>query len=68
MTYCMPLALLALHRFCRDGASAIRRPRSALLAAAQLYCSMYYAVFFTIYAAALFAVLCLARRGRRCGG
>ena len=36
------------------------RWRSALLAAAQLYCSMYYAVFFTVYVAALFAFLCRA--------
>ncbi len=34
----------------------------ALLAVAQLYSSMYYAVFFTIYSCALFACLCLMTR------
>jgi hypothetical protein len=52
MTYCMPLALLALHRFV-----ATTRMRYAvtfaLLAAAQLYSSMYYAVFFTLFVAVL---------------
>jgi hypothetical protein len=53
MTYCMPLALLALHRFVafarfRDAIAA------ALLAAGQLYCSMYYAVFFSIVASVVF--------------
>ena len=61
MTYCMPLALLALHRF-----ASTARTRDAvlfgLLAAAQLYSSMYYAVFFTLYVAALFACLCLLTR------
>jgi hypothetical protein len=61
MTYCMPLALLALHRF-----AATRRARYAiafgLLAVAQLYSSMYYAVFFTIYVAALFLCLCVLTR------
>ena len=61
MTYCMPLALLALHRF-----AATARVRYViafgLLAVAQLYSSMYYAVFFTIYSCALFACLCLVTR------
>jgi len=61
MTYCMPLALLALHRF-----STTTRVRDAvaagLLAAAQLYCSMYYAVFFTLYAVAVFLPLWLITR------
>ena len=61
MTYCMPLALLALHLF-----AATARVRYvlifALLAVAQLYSSMYYAVFFTIYSCALFACLCLVTR------
>jgi hypothetical protein len=61
MTYCMPLALLALHRFL-----ATARTRDAvafgLLAAAQLYSSMYFAVFFTVYAAALVSCLCLLTR------
>ena len=60
MTYCMPLALLALHRF-----AAAARTRDAivfaLLAAAQLYSSMDYAVFFTLYVAALFAFLVCSR-------
>jgi hypothetical protein len=61
MTYCMPLALLALHRFV-----VTARTRYALafglLAAAQLYSSMYYAVFFTVYTAALGLCLCLLTR------
>jgi hypothetical protein len=61
MTYCMPLALLALHRFL-----AHARTRDAvafaLLAAAQLYSSMYYAVFFTVYVAALVVFLGLLQR------
>jgi hypothetical protein len=61
MTYCMPPALLALHRL-----AATARMRSAIaagvLAVGQLYCSMYYAVFFTLYASAMFVVECLARR------
>ncbi len=61
MTYCMPLALLALHRF-----ASTARPRDAVaagvLVAAQLYCSMYYAVFFTLYASAVFALICLLTR------
>ena len=65
MTYCMPLALLALHRFVTT-ARTRDAVAFALLAAAQLYSSMYYAVFFTVYVTALFAALCSARRGRRC--
>lgn len=61
MTYCMPLALLALHRF-SDTARTRDAVTFALLAAAQLYCSMYYAVFFTVYVAALFAFTCLLTR------
>jgi hypothetical protein len=61
MTYCMPLALLALHRFATNA-----RTRDAVLfgvlAAAQLYSSMYYAVFFTIYVAALSAVFFILKR------
>jgi len=61
MTYCMPLALLALHRLAstprvRDGIGA------GLLAAGQLYCSLYYAVFFTLYAAVVFSIESLLRR------
>jgi hypothetical protein len=63
MTYCMPLALLALHRFLttarvRDAAAA------AVLTAGQLYSSMYYAVFFTFYAGALLLILGLLSRPR----
>jgi hypothetical protein len=61
MTYCMPLALVALHQL-----AATARIRSAiaagLLTAGQLYCSLYYAVFFTLYAGAMFAFECLVRR------
>jgi hypothetical protein len=61
MTYCMPLALLALHRFVTT-ARTRDAVAFALLAAAQLYSSMYYAVFFTVYVTALFAVLCWLTR------
>jgi hypothetical protein len=61
MTYCMPLALVFLHRFVQAA-----RTRDALLfavlAAAQLYCSMYYAVFFTLYVVALGAALVVLTR------
>ena len=54
MTYCMPLALLFLHRFLTTA-----RARDAIAAAVvsrrQLYSSMYYAVFFTFYLGALLA-------------
>jgi len=61
MTYCMPLALLALHRLVsrpriRDGLAA------GLLSAGQLYCSMYYAVFFTLYAGVVVTVESVLRR------
>ncbi len=61
MTYCMPLALLALHRFL-TGARTRDAVAFALLCAAQLYSSMYYAVFFTLYVAALLACHCLLQR------
>ena len=61
MTYCMPLALLALHRFVTT-ARTRDAVAFALLAAAQLYCSMYYAVFFTVYVTALLAALCWLTR------
>ena len=61
MTYCMPLALLALHRFV-----ATARVRDAiatsLLAVGQLYSSMYYAVFFVISASVVFASECIMRQ------
>ena len=57
----MPLALLAIHRFLDT-----RRWRyaigAALAVAAQLYSSMYYAVFFAIYAVAVVGTLVLSRR------
>ena len=61
MTGWMPLALIGLHRFADR-----RRFRDALLFAAcslaQLYSSMYYGVFFSIYAAVLGTVLVRAKR------
>jgi hypothetical protein len=61
MTHWMPLALIWLHRF-----SATLKVRDAiavaLLAAAQLYSSMYYAVFFTLYAGAVLGTLLLVAR------
>jgi hypothetical protein len=61
MTYCMPLALLALHRFVNTS-----RTRDAVafgvLAAGQLYSSMYYAVFFSVYVAAVLLLWCLLAR------
>jgi hypothetical protein len=57
----MPLALLALHHFLEK-----RQPRYALAAAvcavAQLYSSMYYGVFFSIYAVAVIGTLVATRR------
>ena len=61
MTYCMPLALLALHRFL-TGARTRDAVAFGLLTAAQLYSSMYYAVFFTVYTAALVVFLYLLQR------
>jgi len=61
MTYCMPLALLFLHRFLAT-ARARDAIAAAVLSAAQLYCSMYYAVFFTFYAGALLAIVGLLAR------
>jgi hypothetical protein len=61
MTYWMPLGLLALHRFIET-----RQVRHAVLAAlctaAQLYSSMYFAVFFLFYAAAVFATVLVVQR------
>jgi hypothetical protein len=61
MSYWMPLALLALHRF----ASSARQQDAFIAAgctAAQWYSSMYYAVFFAMYTAVVFPVLCLLTR------
>jgi hypothetical protein len=69
MTYCMPLALLALQRF-----TATARLKHAvlagLLAAGQLYCSMYYSVFFMLFAGVVFAMTCWLTRAplRRLAG
>jgi hypothetical protein len=61
MTYCIPLALLMLHRMVTSGGIK-NAVWLGLLAAAQLYSSMYYAVFFAFYAAIAFAVSwCLER-------
>ncbi len=61
MTGWMPLALIALHRFADSP-----RLRHALLFAAcglaQLYSSMYYGVFFSIYAGVLAIVLLWSKR------
>jgi hypothetical protein len=61
MTYCMPLALLALHSFVTTGRwrDAIA---ASLLSVAQLYSSMYYAVFFTLYAGAVLLLTCALMR------
>jgi hypothetical protein len=69
MPFWMPLALLALHRF-----ATMARVRDALLGGActvaQWYSSMYYAVYFSMYAAVVFPVLCLLTRApvRRLAG
>ena len=61
MTYWMPLALVWLHRF-----SATLKVREAVvvavLAAAQLYSSMYYGIFFGLYASAVLGTLLLVAR------
>jgi hypothetical protein len=63
MTYWMPLALVALHEFVET--LALRHAvMAALCAVAQLYSSMYYGVFFPLYAAAVIGVLLLAARPR----
>ena len=60
-TQWMPLSLLAIHRFVETS-----RMRHAVLAAlavvAQLYSSMYYAVFFLFYGSTVFLVLALGRK------
>ena len=64
MTHWMPLAFIWLHRF-----SATLKVRDAiavaLLAAAQLYSSMSYGVFFTLYAGAVLGTLLLVARPPR---
>jgi hypothetical protein len=61
MTHWMPLALIWLQRF----ASTLRLRDAlivAVLGAAQLYSSMYYGVFFALYAAAVLGTLLLISR------
>ena len=48
----MPLALLAIHRFLDTRRLALRDLAAPCRVAAQLYSSMYYGVFFAIYAVA----------------
>jgi hypothetical protein len=64
MTYWMPLALIWLHRF-----STSLRLRDALVVAvftaAQLYSSMYYGIFFALYASAVLGTLWLVSRPER---
>ena len=64
MTYWMPLALIWLHRF-----STTLKIRDAvvvaILAAAQLYSSMYYGIFFGLYASAVLGTLLLVARPER---
>lgn len=63
MTYCMPLALLALHKL-------VETPKvryavlAGVFAAGQLYSSMYYAVFFSVFAAIVFAATCWLKKVR----
>jgi len=61
MTQWMPLALLSLHRFAET--TKIRFAFAAVAAAiAQLYSSMYYGVFFTLYVVPVVAILFFNRR------
>ena len=57
----MPLALLAIHRFLAT-ARLRYAVAGALCVAAQLYSSMYYAVFFVLYATVVIGVLLLSVR------
>ncbi len=62
MTALMPLALLALHRF-TDRFDWRWLALAAVLGAGQLYCSLYYGVFFALYASVVFGIwLAAARR------
>jgi hypothetical protein len=61
MTYCMPLALLALQRFV-ETARLRYAIAASLLAVGQLDSSMYYAVFFLFCAGAVFALTCWLTR------
>jgi hypothetical protein len=57
----MPLALLAIHHFLEQWRLRYAIA-AALCLAAQLYSSMYYGVFFSIYAVAVVGTLVLSRR------
>jgi hypothetical protein len=61
MTQWMPLALLGLHLFIDTGRT-VYVIATALAMAAQWYSSMYYAVFFAIYASAVAVVLAYGAR------
>lgn len=61
MTMWMPLGLLALHRFLERG-RARWAAAAALCVVAQLYSSMYFAVFFCLYLVPVVGVLWLAQR------
>lgn len=63
MTHWMPLALLFLHRFV-ETARWPHAMAAALCLVAQLYSSLYYGVFFPLYAGAVLAVLCAVLRPR----
>jgi hypothetical protein len=56
MTYWMPLGLLALHRF-SETAQLKYAVALALCGVAELYSSMYYGVFFPLYAASILGTL-----------
>ena len=61
MTYWMPLALLALHRLWQTWRMRYAIA-FALCGVAELYSSMYYGVFFPLYAGAVLATLLLVSR------
>ena len=63
MTWPMPLALLFLHRYL-DTRRTSDVFTAALLMVAQLYSSMYYGVFFALFATAVFGVLVALSRPR----
>jgi hypothetical protein len=64
MTYWMPLGLLALHRF-SETLDVKHGVALALCGVAQLYSSMYYGVFFPLYAGAILGTLLLVARPSR---
>jgi len=64
MTHWMPLALIWLHRF-SETFKLRYAIAMALAAAAQLYSSMYYGVFFSLYSATVLGTLLLVSRPPR---